>query len=66
MKLNDKVLDELLADCESPEQIVGENFFRNWRAAEPGEQEALRRLWEVAGLSWPEKSEEEAASASAD
>lgn len=25
MKINEKVLDELLADCESPEQIVGEN-----------------------------------------
>lgn len=25
MKINEKVLDQLLADCESPEQVVGEN-----------------------------------------
>ena len=25
MKINEKVLDQLLAECESPEQIVGEN-----------------------------------------
>ena len=25
MKINEKVLDQLLAECENPEQIVGEN-----------------------------------------
>jgi transposase-like protein len=25
MKINEKVLDQLLADCENPEQVLGEN-----------------------------------------